>query len=87
MHIDNPGCVLADMPQFGRVFDCGCCGNIHLMIGPVSLVLAPEDYIKVVTMIHASAARFETWLEETRRLLDCRKERLHANPDIDADPV
>lgn len=84
---NNQGCILAEAPRFGCVFDCGCCDNIHLTIGPVSLLLAPEDYMKLVAMIHTSASRFEAWLEEKRRSFDYRTEHLHARPEVDADPA
>ena len=87
MAMENLGCVLADMGAFGRVFDCGACGNIHLTIGPVSLLLTPEDYMKLVTMIHGSASRFEAWLEEKRRPLWCRSEHSHAESDIDPNRI
>lgn len=56
------GCLLAEMPGFGSVYDCGNCGGIHVRIGPVDVTLAPDAYMQFVTLIHSSAANFETWL-------------------------
>lgn len=59
-------CILAEMPGFGRVYDCGECGGIHVTVGPVSVTLTPEAYMQLVAMIHTSAANFETWLARNR---------------------
>jgi hypothetical protein len=55
-------CILAEIPGFGRVYDCGGCGGIHVAVGPVSLTLTPEAYMQLAAMIHTSAANFELWL-------------------------
>ncbi|MGH9632566.1 MAG: hypothetical protein ACRD7E_30030 [Bryobacteraceae bacterium] len=55
-------CLLAEIPDFGRVYDCGQCGLIHVSVGPVSVTLSPDSYMQLVTLIHTSAANFETWL-------------------------
>ena len=60
-------CLLAEIPDFGRIYDCGECGLIHVKVGPVSVTLPPESYIQLVTLIHTSAANFETWLEKQGR--------------------
>lgn len=57
-------CVLASIPNFGQVFDCGECGNIHLAVGPVTLTLAPEAYMDLVALLNTSASNFETWMQE-----------------------
>jgi hypothetical protein len=59
-------CVLAEVPNFGRVYDCGGCGGIHVTVGPVSITFTPEAYLQFVAMMHASAANFESWLGEQR---------------------
>lgn len=85
MSKNRHGCVLAEIPQFGSVFDCGSCGNIHVTVGPVSLVLAPADYMRLVTMIHTSASAFESWLEARRHISPYRNERLHEESDADTE--
>ncbi len=54
---------LAEFPGFGRVFDCGNCGGIHLSVGAVTITLTPESYARFATMIHTSIANFETWMQ------------------------
>lgn len=58
----NRGCILAEIQDFGSVFDCGTCGNIHVAVGPVSVTLSPDSYLQLVALINASAANFEVWL-------------------------
>lgn len=55
---------LADVPGFGRVFDCGGCGGIHVSVGAVTMTFSPEGFMQLVAMIHTSAAGFETWLQQ-----------------------
>ncbi len=62
----RPRAILAEIPSFGRVYDCGACGCIHLQIGAVSLTLSPEAYMQVVAMVNTSAANFELWFEQSR---------------------
>lgn len=62
--MNDVDCLLAEIPNFGRVYDCGDCGNIHLTVGPVSLTLTPDAYMQLVTLVHTSAANFETWLHK-----------------------
>jgi len=57
-------CILAETDGFGRVYDCGRCGNLHVVVGPVSLTLTPEAYMQLVEMIHTSASNFEIWMQE-----------------------
>lgn len=83
---DTPGCLLANIPQFGQVFDCGKCGNIHLTIGAVSFLLAPEEYMKLVTMIHASASTSKHGWKKRRHFFECRNKHPRAKPHFDADP-
>jgi hypothetical protein len=64
--MENTGYLLAEIPGFGRIFDCGNCGLLHLTVGPVSLTLTPGAYIQLVTMLNTSAATFETWLQTNR---------------------
>ena len=60
--------VLAEHPGLGRVWDCGECGNIHVSVGPVTLRLDPPAYLQLVAMLNASAANFETWLDDCHRV-------------------
>lgn len=87
--MDREDYLLADIPNFGRVFDCGACGNIHLSVGPVSLTLAPDAYMQLVTLIHTSAANFETWLQNRQSSShgQNKQEGIHAERDTDTDPA
>jgi hypothetical protein len=58
------GIVLAEVENFGRVYDCGSCGCIHLQVGAVTLTLSPDAYLQVVAMLNTSAANFELWLSQ-----------------------
>lgn len=59
-------CLLAEIPDFGRVYDCGDCGLVHVKVGPISVTLAPEAYMQLVALINTSAANFEVWLQHQR---------------------
>jgi hypothetical protein len=67
-------CLLAEIPEFGRVYDCGECGFIHVKVGPVSVTLPPEAYMQLVALIHTSAANFETWLMHQQNSPHARQE-------------
>jgi hypothetical protein len=88
--------VLADIPGFGRIFDCGECGNMHMTVGPVTITLEPQAYMQLVALVNTSAANFETWMQ--LRKCGCRAEsptpklnpdwfedRVHAEPEIRPD--
>ncbi len=62
--MSHPDCLLSEISGFGRVYDCGDCGNIHVTVGPVSLTLTPEAYMQLVALLNSSASNFETWLQE-----------------------
>lgn len=64
--MESTGYILADIPGFGRVFDCGTCGNLHVSIGPVSLTLSTGAYMQLVELLNTSAANFELWMEANR---------------------
>lgn len=81
---EKPGCVLAEERGFGCVYDCGTCGNIHLTIGAVSILLVPDDYMRLVAMIHSSASNFEAWLDQKRWSAGHLSEHKRAEPDINA---
>lgn len=70
--MENKGYVLAEIAGFGRVFDCGACGNLHLSVGPVSLTLSRESYMQLVALLHTSAANFELWMRSGQAgMSDC----------------
>jgi hypothetical protein len=73
--MNQPCHTLAEMPGFGRIYDCGNCGNIHVTIGPVSVTLEPQAYMQMVALVNTSAANFETWLESRNR------QSLYADPN------
>ena len=58
------GTTLASIDNFGQIFDCGSCGNIHFQVGPVTMTFTPDAYMQLVDMVSTSAANFETWLQE-----------------------
>ena len=60
----NHGVCLAAMNEFGQVYDCGSCGNIHVQVGPVNITLEPKAYMQLVAMISTSAANFESWMQQ-----------------------
>lgn len=69
--------ILADIPGFGRIFDCGECANIHFQIGAMTLTLSPEAFLQLAAMISEGAASFnESWEGRSRTgfLQDTRKE-------------
>lgn len=61
------GYMLAEMPGFGRIFDCGACGCLHLSVGPVSLTLTTEAYMQLVALLNSSAANFELWIQNQKQ--------------------
>jgi hypothetical protein len=58
--------MLAEIPGFGRIFDCGACGNLHLSVGPVSVTLSADAYMQLVALLNTSAANFELWMRGNR---------------------
>lgn len=67
------GTTLAAIDNFGQVFDCGSCGNIHFQIGPMTMTLTPHAYMQLVDMVSTSAANFETWLQTQNDAENSRK--------------
>ena len=51
--------VLANIDNFGRIYRCGDCENIHLQVGPVNVLLSVEEYMQLVASMNASASNFE----------------------------
>jgi hypothetical protein len=86
-YMNGPGCVLGDIQGFGRIYDCGDCGGIHVAVGPVSITLSPEAYLQFVTLVHTSAANFEAWLQHRQGSgnTDQRTEKLNGNRDHSPD--
>lgn len=86
--MDGMGCLLADIPGFGRVYDCGSCGGIHVSVGQVSVTLTPDAYLQFVTLIHTSAANFEVWMERKRGVCNgaVKQEQIHVDPDVNPEP-
>lgn len=62
--MSNQGVCLAAVDDFGQVYDCGSCGNVHVQVGPVTITLDPKAYMQFVAMISTSAANFEMWLQQ-----------------------
>lgn len=69
------GYLLADIPCFGRIFDCGNCGLLHLTVGPVSLTLTPAAYMQLVALLNTSAANFESWMQANRNDMTVSREQ------------
>jgi hypothetical protein len=74
--VEQESLILAERVGFGRIFDCGDCGNIHVSVGPVMLTLDPQAYMQLVALVNTSAANFETWLHRrgTAEVRDCDHE-------------
>lgn len=86
--------ILAESPGFGRIFDCGDCGNVHMTVGPVTITLEPQADMQLVALVNTSAAYFETWMHsrecqccgESQPPKDIRAEELpYADPETRAD--
>jgi hypothetical protein len=52
--------LLAEIENFGKIYQCGHCDNIHLQAGAVSVSLNVKTYMQLVALINTSAANFET---------------------------
>ncbi len=50
--------VLAKIENFGSIYRCADCNNIHLQVGPVNVLLTIEAYMQLVALVNASAANF-----------------------------
>lgn len=74
--MENTGYLLAEIPGFGRIFDCGGCGFLHLTVGPVSLTLTTEAYMQLVALLNTSAANFESWMQANRFDISAVREEL-----------
>jgi hypothetical protein len=57
-HIDQPRAVLANIEDFGRIYRCSDCDNIHLQVGPVNVSLSVEAYMQLVALVNTSASNF-----------------------------
>lgn len=57
--MELPNTVLANIDDFGRIYRCGNCDNIHLQVGPVIVLLNVEAYMQLVALVNESAANFE----------------------------
>ena len=71
--MDQPKNVLADRPDFGRVYDCEC-GSIHVQVGPINVAFSVNGYMEFVDLINTSAANFETVLQRVRQGEDAEDE-------------
>ncbi len=57
--MELPNTVLVNIDDFGRIYRCGNCDNIHLQVGPVIVLLNVEAYMQLVALVNESAANFE----------------------------
>jgi hypothetical protein len=57
--MERPGTILANVENFGKIYRCGDCDNIHLQIGPVSVLLSHEAYMQLVALVNTSASNYE----------------------------
>lgn len=55
--------ILANLPGFGRVYDCGDCGGIHRQVGAISIAFTLESNMKLVAMVNTSATALESWIQ------------------------
>ena len=58
--MERPATMLANVENFGRIYRCGDCDNIHVQVGPVTVLLSVEAYIQFVALVNTSAANFES---------------------------
>jgi hypothetical protein len=58
--MERPATILASIENFGRIYRCGDCDNIHMQVGPVTVLLSIEAYMQFVTLVNTSAANFES---------------------------
>jgi hypothetical protein len=59
----NEQTILAESPGFGRVYDCGDCGCIHMQVGAVAITFTPDAYMKLAAMVNSNAATMEMWMQ------------------------
>jgi hypothetical protein len=57
--------ILANIENFGRIYRCGDCDNIHVQVGPVTVLLSIEAFMEFVTLVNTSAANFESAITRT----------------------
>lgn len=84
--MDPIGELLAEIPDFGRVYDCGDCGNIHITVGPATITLAPEAYQQFVTLIHSSIFNYESWCEKKKYLSQPSARRMRGDCGFTCNP-
>ena len=58
--MEKPATILASIENFGRIYRCGDCDNIHVQVGPVTVLLSIEAYMEFVALVNTSAANFES---------------------------
>ncbi len=58
--MERPATIVANVDNFGRIYRCGDCDNIHVQIGPVTVLLSVKAYMQFVALVNTSAASFET---------------------------
>ena len=64
--MERSATILANVDNFGRIYRCGDCDNIHLQVGPVTVLLSVEAYMQFVALVNTSAANFESTLSCSR---------------------
>jgi len=62
--METPATILASIENFGRIYHCGDCDNIHMQVGPVIVLLSIEVYMQFVALVNTSAANFESAIAE-----------------------
>jgi len=60
--MERPTTVLANIDNFGRVYRCGDCDNIHVQVGAVNVLFSTEAYMQLVAFVNTSASNFESSL-------------------------
>jgi hypothetical protein len=58
--MDRHAKVLASIENFGKIYRCGNCDNIHVQIGAVSVLISVDAYMQLVALVNTSASNFET---------------------------
>ena len=57
--MERPTVMLAGIPNFGQIYRCGDCSNIHVQVGPVSVSFTVDAYFDFVALVNTSASNFE----------------------------
>ena len=63
--MDKSTSILANIENFGRIYRCCDCDNIHVQAGPVTVLFSIEAYMQSVALVNTSAANFESAIAQS----------------------